>query len=114
MSRAAQTWQVFSAIASRLMGLGHLPPQAVDDVIFGVFAKGVLEDECAWAGLSAEEMKEKLAPQQGPARLVDMLLRTGPYGDGFGRRPGGLTLAQVQAAPHGIDLGPLEPHLSSA
>jgi anaerobic selenocysteine-containing dehydrogenase len=107
-----ETWQVFSAIAARLMGLGHLPPQAVDDVIFGVFAKGIVEDqECAWAGLTAEEMKEKLAPQQGPARLVDMLLRTGPYGDGFGRRADGLTLAKVQAAPHGIDLGPLEPHL---
>ena len=43
----------------------------------------------------------------GPERIVDMLLRIGPYGDGFGRRPDGLTLAKVQAAPHGIDLGPL-------
>jgi anaerobic selenocysteine-containing dehydrogenase len=41
-----------------------------------------------------------------------MLIRTGPYGDGFGRREGGLTLAQVQAAPHGLDLGALEPSLS--
>ena len=40
-----------------------------------------------------------------------MLLRIGPYGDGFGRRPDGLTLAKLQAAPHGIDLGPLEPRL---
>jgi anaerobic selenocysteine-containing dehydrogenase len=107
-----ETWQVFSAIAARLMGLGQLPPAAVDDVIFGVFAKGVLEGEHPWTGLTAEEMKEKLAPQVGPARLVDMLIRTGPYGDGFGRREGGLTLAQVQAAPHGLDLGALEPSLS--
>ena len=35
----------------------------------------------------------------------------GPYGDGFGRRPDGLTLAAVQAAAHGIDLGPLQPRL---
>ena len=40
-----------------------------------------------------------------------MLLRIGPHGDGFGRRPDGLTLAKVQAAPHGIDLGPLQPRL---
>jgi len=39
------------------------------------------------------------------------LLRIGPHGDGFGRRPGGLTLASVQAAAHGIDLGPLQPRL---
>jgi len=45
-------------------------------------------------------------------RAVDMLLRIGPHGDGFGRRPDGLTLARLQHAPHGIDLGPLEPRLA--
>jgi anaerobic selenocysteine-containing dehydrogenase len=40
-----------------------------------------------------------------------MLLRVGPYGDGFGRRPEGLTLAKVEAQPHGLDLGPLTPRL---
>jgi anaerobic selenocysteine-containing dehydrogenase len=47
----------------------------------------------------------------GPERLVDLLLRIGPYGDGFGRRTDGLTLAKLRAAPHGIDLGPLVPRL---
>src|SRR5262249_24368995 len=40
-----------------------------------------------------------------------MLMRMGPYGDGFGRRPGGLSLDRVRQAPHGIDLGPLQPRL---
>ena len=40
-----------------------------------------------------------------------MLVRIGSYGDGFGRRPGGLTLAKVKASVHGIDLGPLRPRL---
>jgi hypothetical protein len=44
--------------------------------------------------------------------VIDLLVRLGPYGDGFGRNPPGLTLARVKAAPHGIDLGPLEPRLS--
>jgi anaerobic selenocysteine-containing dehydrogenase len=39
------------------------------------------------------------------------MLRCGPYGDAFGARPGGLTLAALESAPHGIDLGPLEPRL---
>jgi anaerobic selenocysteine-containing dehydrogenase len=107
-----ETWQVFSAIAARLMGMGEVPPRVVDDFIFEHFAKGVLADGCAWEGLTFEEMKRALADSVGPQRLVDMLLRTGPYGDGFGRRPEGLTLAVVQAAPHGIDLGPLEPRLA--
>ena len=39
------------------------------------------------------------------------MLRSGPYGDGFGADPDGLTLAQLEEAPHGIDLGPLEPRI---
>ena len=39
------------------------------------------------------------------------MLRTGPYGDGFGADPDGLTLAMLEANPHGIDFGPLEPRL---
>jgi hypothetical protein len=32
-----------------------------------------------------------LAPQRGPQRVLDLALRTGPYGDQFGRVPGGLS-----------------------
>jgi anaerobic selenocysteine-containing dehydrogenase len=39
------------------------------------------------------------------------MLRTGPYGDGFGARPGGLTLDVLLDHPHGVDLGPLESRL---
>src|SRR6478609_4188392 len=42
------------------------------------------------------------ASLRGPERLLDMLLRAGPYD---------LTLADLRAAPHGIDLGALEPRL---
>ena len=48
-----------------------------------------------------------LAGLRGPERLLDLALRGGPYGDGFGLKPDGLTLARVRAAPGGIDLGPL-------
>ncbi|MYR88442.1 molybdopterin oxidoreductase family protein, partial [Streptomyces sp. SID685] len=46
-----------------------------------------------------------------PERRLDLMLRLGPYGDGFGARPDGLTLAALLAHPHGIDLGPLRPRL---
>ena len=44
-------------------------------------------------------------------RLLDVLLRTGAYGDGFGARPDGLSLERLLANPHGVDLGPLAPRL---
>ena len=42
------------------------------------------------------------------------MLRTGPYGDGFGARTDGvaLSLAALEAAPHGLDLGPLRSRAS--
>jgi anaerobic selenocysteine-containing dehydrogenase len=47
----------------------------------------------------------------GPERQLELALRSGPYGDGFGRNPAGLTLAKVMEAEGGIDLGPLQPRL---
>src|ERR671921_1312439 len=39
------------------------------------------------------------------------MLRSGPYGDGFGADPDGLSLDRLEQNPHGIDLGPLQPRL---
>jgi anaerobic selenocysteine-containing dehydrogenase len=52
-----------------------------------------------------------LAPRRGPERLLDFLLRTGPYGDAFGAHPDGLTLARLEEVPCGVDLGPLQPRV---
>jgi anaerobic selenocysteine-containing dehydrogenase len=43
--------------------------------------------------------------------LLDVLLRTGPFGDGFGQKPDGLSLAVCEANPHGVDLGPMVPRI---
>jgi anaerobic selenocysteine-containing dehydrogenase len=42
---------------------------------------------------------------------LDMVLRLGFYGDGFGASPGGLCLETLVEAPHGVDLGPLRPRV---
>ena len=106
-----ETWQVLATLSARLMGLGGMPLQAIDDFILRKFAEGSIDSDSAWPSLTVDEIMEKADGGIGPQRIVDMLLRTGPYGDGFGRRPDGLTLAAVQAATHGIDLGPLQPRL---
>ncbi len=62
-------------------------------------------------GRDPAELMAAVAGRRGPERVLDFALRTGPYGDGFGARPDGLSLAALEAAPHGIDLGPLEPRL---
>ena len=63
-------------------------------------------------GRDADELLEALAStRRGPERVLDLMLRTGPYGDGFGADPDGLSLAVLEANPHGIDLGPLQPRI---
>ena len=39
------------------------------------------------------------------------MLRVGPYGDGFGEDPDGLTLDVLEQNPHGVDLGPHSPRM---
>ena len=80
-------------------------------MIFAQVAQAAVKRNRHWEGLSAQEVVSRLAESTGPERVIDMLLRLGPYGDGFGRNPSGLTLGRVKGAPHGIDLGPLEPRL---
>ncbi len=47
----------------------------------------------------------------GPERLLELQIRSGPYGDAYGAKPEGLTLEQVKAAEHGLDIGALEPRV---
>jgi anaerobic selenocysteine-containing dehydrogenase len=62
-------------------------------------------------GRAMDDVLADLAPRTGPERLLDLMLRAGPYGDGFGAREEGLSLGVLEAAPHGVDLGPLQPRL---
>ncbi|HEX3528512.1 MAG TPA: molybdopterin-dependent oxidoreductase [Thermoanaerobaculia bacterium] len=71
----------------------------------------VAEDLRRRTGAQTDFLLQAVAQWRGPERLLDLALRGGPYGDQFGRRPDGLTLAKVKAAAHGIDLGPLAPRV---
>ena len=63
------------------------------------------------AGRDVAELRA-MVTGEGPAeRLLDVLLRIGAYGEGFGANPDGLTLQKLLDNPHGVDLGPLEPRV---
>jgi len=98
-------------LAALVGGAGfHADTAAIDDDIArSMLASAVRDDHGKVAGREVEDLFEMLGDRSGPERLLDIMLRTGPYGDGFGADPEGLTLAALEAEPHGIDLGPLEP-----
>src|SRR4051794_7720999 len=62
---------------------------------------GAIDDFVAQA-LSSSLGVEPAPDRRGPERLLDMMLRAGPYD---------VTLADLEAAPHGIDFGPMKPRL---
>ncbi len=105
-------WELLARLASIAAGHGADGHDAVDDmVIGGLVQSAVRSAHSNVSGRNADELLEMLAPRRGPERVLDFMLRTGPFGDGFGAEPDRLTLALLEDHPHGIDLGPLQVRL---
>ena len=47
----------------------------------------------------------------GPERILDLTLRTGPFGDRYGENPDGVTLDKLKAQPNGMNFGPMVPQV---
>jgi anaerobic selenocysteine-containing dehydrogenase len=105
--RMAET-EILARLVLAATGMHGADPSAVDAmVIDGTLAKAVGDTASPVHGRDPRELAAALTGENGPERRLDMMLRLGPYGDGFGARPDGLTLDGLLAHPHGIDLGPL-------
>jgi anaerobic selenocysteine-containing dehydrogenase len=95
-------WELLARLGALCAGMrgSEIDVDALDDGFFSalVEAKGL-------------DPKRVLAHYHagGPERLLDLTIRTGPWGDRYGENPGGLTLESFRAAPHGIDRGPMVP-----
>jgi anaerobic selenocysteine-containing dehydrogenase len=86
--------------------------EQLDELMFqGMLARFCGENGVRRPDVSIERARVQLGDERGPDRLLDLMLRTGPYGDGFDDSNGGLSLAKLKAVPHAVDLGPLEPRL---
>jgi anaerobic selenocysteine-containing dehydrogenase len=101
-------WQVFLRLAGIFAGEGPNADVAViDDLVISTLVQREVGDAGSRvAGRELAELLEALEPRRGPERVLDFMLRVGPYGDGFGAEPEGLTLAVLESSPHGVDLGP--------
>ncbi len=95
-------------ILIRLTGLcTGTPAEAVD---VAAIDDGFFDYLAFTRGLDGAAIRN-LYERGGPERILDLTLRTGPFGDQYGDSPGGLTLALLKANPNGIDFGPMVPQL---
>ncbi|MBM7057797.1 molybdopterin-dependent oxidoreductase [Streptomyces durocortorensis] len=86
--------EIHARLILAVSGMHGAPPAAVDDL--------AVDTALTRAG-APKELAAELTGESGPERRLDLMLRLGPYG---------LTLEQLLAHPHGIDLGPLKPRLT--
>jgi anaerobic selenocysteine-containing dehydrogenase len=89
---------------------GATPDQLDDLLVQGLAQEATGDPHSPVHGRDPAELVAQLSGRRED-RAIDLLLRLGPYGEAFGARPGGLSLAVLQEAPHGIDLGPLQPRV---
>jgi len=108
-------WQILAKLAGIAQGFGaDIDSAVVDDHIFNSLLEKVLKDELSQIhGRDEGEIQEhiKSSGVRGPERILDLLLRTGPYGDAFGANPKGINLQTLKNQPHGMDFGPLMPRI---
>lgn len=100
-------WQTLLKLAAIVRGEGAAADaDALDDAEFAQDAQRLF-------GPHAENVIAATAGYRGPERALEVALRSGPYGDQWGKSASGLTLAKVMAAnpAGGIDLGPLQPRI---
>ncbi|AZG47690.1 molybdopterin-dependent oxidoreductase [Gordonia insulae] len=100
-------WHILLRLAAIAKGTPDRPVAEIDDEVAAVATRRAAR----LAGCETDRAADATAERSGPQRLLDLRLRSGPYGDRFGLEPGGLTLAALEDRPDGIDFGPLSPRL---
>jgi anaerobic selenocysteine-containing dehydrogenase len=95
-------------ILIRLTGLCTGTP--AEDVDVAAIDDGFFDYMAFTQGLDGANVR-KLYDAGGPERMLDLTLRTGPFGDRYGEDPDGITLEKLKTQPNGINFGPMVPQL---
>ncbi|HJP66767.1 MAG TPA: molybdopterin dinucleotide binding domain-containing protein, partial [Actinomycetota bacterium] len=106
-------WEVLLRLAAIAAGQGpDADPAVLDELAAREILRRGLDNPLSPAhGVDPDAAWAAVAERRGPERLLDILVRTGPYGEAFGRDPEGLSFEGLLEHPHGIDLGPLQPRI---
>lgn len=102
-------WEILAELAGRVNGASA---DAVDELVLShLLSSAVGSPGSSCPDVSVEEARKQLGDRRGPERILDLMLRAGPYGDHFDPERSGLSLEVLRKAEHGLDLGALEPRL---
>lgn len=106
---APSEFDLLVTLTAIVSGLG---PQVDPERLAWASIESRLSGAASMSGRPVEEIRQELEVWNDPRLVIlDLMIRTGAYGDGFGAHPGGLSLARLTGEQHGLDLGPLESRL---
>lgn len=107
---------ILARLALIAIGMGPEADVAlVEQQIVGhLLGRACADPQHALHGHDPRALARRLDGASGVERAVDAAIRTGPRGDAFGLNPDGWNRAKLEAAPGGVDFGPLEPRLPGA
>lgn len=91
-----EEWQVMARLGAIFGGHPRADINQLDDEFFGAM--------CDQVGMNRELVFREL-PDRGPERILDLCIRSGPFGDRFGENPQGLNLQTFKDHPQGLLLG---------
>jgi anaerobic selenocysteine-containing dehydrogenase len=108
-------WEVLAKLAGILQTFdADVQPEDIDDdILRSLIAGAAHSSSSSLNGRDPDDVMDDINSLgvRGPARRLDVMLQTGPYGADFGARPDGLSLKKLLENPHGIDFGPLSARL---
>jgi anaerobic selenocysteine-containing dehydrogenase len=106
-------WRTLLRLAAIVSGMGaDADLDQFDNMVFATLVgRAVGDPKSPIHDRDAAEIIAATDGGRGPERMLDYLVRTGPYGEGYGRNRDGLSLTELRRHPHGIDLGPLRPRI---
>ncbi|MBL7497392.1 molybdopterin-dependent oxidoreductase [Frankia nepalensis] len=101
-------WEILLRLAGTVLGMPapDVDLAALDDLYTTGIITVATRPGQPLAGRDPAEILPMLHGR-GPARLVDLGVRAGPFGDRCGERPDGWTLEKARRHPDGIAFGPL-------
>jgi len=109
-------WEILARLGLIGAGLdGQVDTAAADAAALATMVQRSVADATSPIhGRDATEILAALGHEPGPARTLDFMLQTGPFGAAFGANPAGASLANLLDNPHGVDFGALQPRLPGA
>ena len=103
--------EILTNLALIMSGLEMDAQDYLQGFLEGEIAKETGRATSPITGRDSAEILAELGGETVPDKLMDLQIRVGAFGDGFGATPDGINVDHLLDVEHGVDFGALQPRL---